>query len=370
MRKLWWMGLIGLWAFAFTQNTELPTKPKNWVTDRANLLSAEQENRLNLLLSQLERETGVEMAVVTVRRVQGTTPKQFATELFNRWGIGKKGADNGVLLLISLGDRRIEVETGYSLEAILPDSVVGAILDEQVIPRFRNGDYAGGIIAGAEAIAERVRKAQSQGAYEPTFGIEAPRANPMGRAVLVLFLIGAGTMVVLAVVAYNRPPRCPQCRRPMRLLSEAEDDLYLTPVQTQEEQIGSINYYVWRCDECEELEIFPRENWFSSYKRCPQCGARTLKETARIVHQPTYSRTGLEVVSEVCVSPACNHKSRRERVLPRLQRPPVVVGGTHSGGWGTGTRSGGWGGGGWSGGGSFGGFGGGRSGGGGAGRSW
>ncbi len=168
MRKLWWMGLIGLWAFAFTQNTELPTKPKNWVTDRANLLSAEQENRLNLLLSQLERETGVEMAVVTVRRVQGTTPKQFATELFNRWGIGKKGADNGVLLLISLGDRRIEVETGYSLEAILPDSVVGAILDEQVIPRFRNGDYAGGIIAGAEAIAERVRKAQSQGAYEPT----------------------------------------------------------------------------------------------------------------------------------------------------------------------------------------------------------
>jgi uncharacterized protein len=79
-----------------------------------------------------------------LRRTQGATPKEYATELFNRWGVGKREADNGVLLLVSLGDRRVEIETGYGMEAILPDAVAGEILDTAVVPRFRAGDIPGG----------------------------------------------------------------------------------------------------------------------------------------------------------------------------------------------------------------------------------
>ncbi len=369
MRGIGVVGLIGLWALAVAQLGDLPTKPTDWVNDYADLLSPEQEARLSQEITTLERETGAEIAVVTVQRVRDATPKELATELFNRWGVGKQNADNGVLMLVSVGDRRVEVEVGYGLEAVLPDSVVGEILDRAVIPHFRNRDYGSGIIAGVEAIGERIRQAQAGGAYEPAFGDESASSR-MGRTVQVLLWLGAGALVILALTALNRPPRCPECRRPMRLLSEAEDDAYLSPTQLQEEQINSINYHVWRCDACEELEIIPRENWFSGYQRCPQCGARTLKETARIVRQPTYTRRGLEVISEQCVNPACNHRNRRERTLPRLERTSVVIvptGGSR-GSWGSGGSFGGFGGS--SSGGGFGGFGGGSSGGAGAGRSW
>jgi uncharacterized membrane protein YgcG len=138
----------------------------------AGVLSPEQKAQLNRLIDQLERDTGAEVAVVILRRTQGATPKEYATQLFNRWGVGKREADNGVLMLVALGDRRVEIETGYGMEAILPDAVAGEILDTAVVPRFRAGDIAGGVIAGVEAIAERIRNAQASGAYEPT----APRA--------------------------------------------------------------------------------------------------------------------------------------------------------------------------------------------------
>jgi hypothetical protein len=78
----------------------------------AGVLSPEHKARLNRLIDQLERDTGAEIAVVILRRTQGATPKEYATELFNRWGVGKREADNGVLMLVALGDRRVEIENG------------------------------------------------------------------------------------------------------------------------------------------------------------------------------------------------------------------------------------------------------------------
>jgi uncharacterized protein len=92
-----------------------------WVTDMAEILDEPTEAQLNSVISQLERQNGTEMAVVTVpETAPSASPKEFTTALFNYWGIGKKGEDNGVLFLISKGDRRVEVETGYGVEAILP----------------------------------------------------------------------------------------------------------------------------------------------------------------------------------------------------------------------------------------------------------
>src|ERR687886_2171101 len=124
-----------------------------WVTDMAGMLDEPTEAQLNSLISQLERKNGAEIAVVTVpETAPAASPKEFTTKLFNYWGIGKKGKDNGVLLLISKSDRRVEIETGYGMEAILPDAKVGNIINTQITPRFKQGDFKGGTLAGTKAL--------------------------------------------------------------------------------------------------------------------------------------------------------------------------------------------------------------------------
>jgi uncharacterized protein len=124
-----------------------------WVTDMANLLDPETKVRLNQLISRLEHENGTEIAIVTVSdTAPSATPKEFATQLFKYWGIGKKGLNNGVLFLISKTDRRVEIETGKMVEAILPNASVGEIVNKEIIPRFKQDDFAGGILAGTQAL--------------------------------------------------------------------------------------------------------------------------------------------------------------------------------------------------------------------------
>ncbi len=124
-----------------------------WVSDTANILSSSTENELNRLITQLEQRTSAEMAVVTVPDTQGyATPKAFTTQLFNHWGIGKAYQNNGVLFLISVGDRRVEIETGTGLATTLPDARVQQIIDRQILPKFRSGDFDGGTLAGVRQL--------------------------------------------------------------------------------------------------------------------------------------------------------------------------------------------------------------------------
>jgi uncharacterized protein len=124
-----------------------------WVTDMADILSPATEAELNQIINQLEVKNGTEIAVVTVPETSpSATPKQFATTLFNHWHIGKAEKDNGVLFLISKGDRRVEIETGYGVESILPNALVGDIISQEITPRFKQGDYNGGTIAGTKAL--------------------------------------------------------------------------------------------------------------------------------------------------------------------------------------------------------------------------
>ena len=126
-----------------------------WILDKANVLSPEAETKINQVIDRLHATNGSEIAVTTITSVPADqTPKQLATSLFHEWGIGKAGVDNGLLFLISVKDRRMEVETGYGAEAWLPDAKVGRILRESVRPRFGVGDYEGGILAGTQAFAD------------------------------------------------------------------------------------------------------------------------------------------------------------------------------------------------------------------------
>ncbi|MGF1539217.1 MAG: TPM domain-containing protein, partial [Pleurocapsa sp.] len=111
-----------------------------WVTDWADILSSQTELQLNQIINNLETTNGTEIAVVTVPDTNSyPTPKAFTTELFNYWRIGKADVDNGVLFLISLGDRRVEIETGYGIEPILPNTEVKEIIDTKITPEFKQG---------------------------------------------------------------------------------------------------------------------------------------------------------------------------------------------------------------------------------------
>ncbi len=124
-----------------------------WVTDTADILTDASEAKLNQMIDQLEAKNGTEIAVVTVpETAPSASPKEFTTELFNYWGIGKKGQDNGVLFLISVGDRRVEIETGYGVEGILPDAQVGNIINTEITPRFKQGDFDGGTLIGTQEL--------------------------------------------------------------------------------------------------------------------------------------------------------------------------------------------------------------------------
>ncbi|GBC93778.1 hypothetical protein HRbin15_02280 [bacterium HR15] len=358
--------LTGTWAQRVADVPNPRQTEGGWVVDMADILTTAQKQQLNAMLSALERDTGAEMAVVIVQRTLDAEPKEFATELFNRWGVGKKGEDNGVLVLVALQQRRIEVETGYSIEGILPDSEVGTLLQDVVVPAFRRGDYAGGLIALVNELIQRIRD-RSPGAYTPP---ETPRSIPIGSLLGTLLIFG-GLGALVWFLLGERAPRCPTCLKPMRLLNEKQDNAYLSPLQLTEERLGSVDYRVWRCDTCQTVEIRPRIQWFSGYEVCPKCNGRTLKTTSHVVREPTYRRAGLELIRKVCKNPKCGYKDEQQRILPRREYSPDVIvlgGGSGGGGGWFGGSSSGSGGGGWSGGGGS--FGGGSSGGGGAGASW
>lgn len=165
-QQLHWLGLTflvlvltGFTGFFIPSNalnvSDIPNPRASggWVSDTANLLSNPTEAQLNQWIVQLEAQNGTEIAIVTVSKTQpAASPKEFTTELFNTWKIGKAGEDNGILFLISVGDRRVEIETGYGIEGILPDGKIGRIIDEKIIPQFKQGNFEGGIVAGTRQL--------------------------------------------------------------------------------------------------------------------------------------------------------------------------------------------------------------------------
>lgn len=136
---------------------ELPT-PDGKVNDFAKLLDESQRRRLEDQLGALERDTSAEVALVTMGTIGNQSIEDYATTLFNAWGIGKKRRDNGLLVLVVVQDRAMRIEVGYGLEGVLPDGLSGAVIRETFLPRFRTDDYAAGVLDGMTRLIEIVRR--------------------------------------------------------------------------------------------------------------------------------------------------------------------------------------------------------------------
>ncbi len=169
-------------------------KPRGRVNDFAGVMQPDAIRRLEATLTGLKQATGAEVAVVTVTSVPDGDVKTFAVELFQAWGIGQTGKDNGVLLLASIQDRRVEIEVGYGIEGILPDAKTGRILDAFVIPAFQQGAYGDGLLGGGLAIAQVI--AEDAGvALQAVPRIASPtgrgvrRVNPLFQLLFMLLMI-------------------------------------------------------------------------------------------------------------------------------------------------------------------------------------
>jgi uncharacterized protein len=127
------------------------------VTDAASVLSHDQQAGLSTKLEQLERSTHHQMVVVTVPTVGGRDVADFTRDLANKWGIGRKGYNDGVVLLVAPNQRLVRIAVGYGLEGTLTHEVCQQIIDTAMLPRFRQGDISGGIEAGTDALIARLR---------------------------------------------------------------------------------------------------------------------------------------------------------------------------------------------------------------------
>jgi len=156
--------------------------PVGYVNDFAKVISSSEAAQIETICRELEEKTTAELAVVTVQSVGDIDYAEYANRLFEKWGIGKKGQDNGVLLFLTVRERRIRIETGYGLEGTIPDITAGRILDDYVIEELRRGNYGTGMLAGAKAIAGVIaveKGVQIGGAIQPRLRqIPSSRRNP------------------------------------------------------------------------------------------------------------------------------------------------------------------------------------------------
>jgi uncharacterized protein len=135
-------------------------KPTGYVNDFSNTLDASSKQSLEAYCANLERVTGVQMAIVLVSTLDGDPIETVANDLYRQWGIGKKGKDEGILIMLAVKDRKSRAEIGYGVEPIISDGAAGGIL-RQIRPILQQGNYGGALLAAAEQMGTMI--AQSKG---------------------------------------------------------------------------------------------------------------------------------------------------------------------------------------------------------------
>jgi len=157
-------------------------RPSADVNDYAGLLTPAEKNSLEARCRLLRQRTGAQLAVVTIKSLEGGQIDDFAVKLFKQWGVGEKDKKNGILLLVAVADRKIRIEVGYGLEPIIPDALAGRIIDHQIRPRFRNQQYAAGLSEAVESLCSLVEKG------EPAANQVAKENSSADQLAAVLFL--------------------------------------------------------------------------------------------------------------------------------------------------------------------------------------
>ncbi len=369
---------ILLWvASASAVSGGYPPPKESYLSDYAGRLDDGDGEAIRQMLSTAHRESGVDARVVIIGSIAeyGTGDQDiesFSTHLFNSWGIGDAQRNQGILLLLALQDRKVRIELGDGYGA-KSSQQVQRIINREIVPRLKQDDVGAAVHAGMRvALADLASwhlPSESIALRPPSKAVPRPsvaprrsskKESPTGKLLLTLLRLGG---VPIALVAGGffflrfRKRRCSQCRGVMRRLSEQEEEPSLSASQLQEELLGSVDYDVWHCPQCQHAQVIPWRRWFSRYDDCPGCGSRGLLKSQTITQAPTVQSTG--VLLEMWRCSICDYDHSNTRELPRVQEVDSSSLGLFSGGSSSGGSS--------SGGGSFSG---GSSSGGGASGSW
>ena len=300
-----------------------PAHPDVYVNDYAGLLSVSEEAQVRTWLTELYDRKGIEMTVLTLTTMRdfgwSGEIEPYATRLFNTWGIGNAERNDGVLLLVAKADRQMRIEIGAGYDSSW-DAKMQEVIDDEILPEFRADRYNIGIIDGVKASIHALTGSYP-GEYDATFfqrltGGIGRTAEKLG---LWLFALMAPLMAIpvgLYRVWQRRRPRfCPVDRSPLVRMDEAWDDNALQPGERVEERVGSVDYDVWKCDQCGHLTVEGYKSFFTRYSACRQCGCRTVYGNERIVRSATTSSEGLAEVDYHCEN--CQARYTTTRTIPR-----------------------------------------------------
>ncbi|WP_296595192.1 TPM domain-containing protein [Phenylobacterium sp.] len=177
------------------------------VVDDANLLSPAAEARLTSELATLEQQTGHQLVVVTLPDLQGYEIEDYGYQLLRTWGIGRKGQDDGIILIVAPNQRKVRIEVGYGLEPVMTDALSSLIIQRAILPAFKAGDMEKGVVDGTEAIARQIglppdqqqaairdAEAQAQPAVAADGQGDSGSGIPIFIVVIVVFWILSGLM--------------------------------------------------------------------------------------------------------------------------------------------------------------------------------
>lgn len=186
--------LVAFFSFVTLVRAEIPERPNppKLVNDFANVLGKNNVNQLENALAQFARETSTQIAVVTVADLEGYDKADYAVRLTEKWGIGQKGKDNGLLILLkpktSNSRGEVFIATGYGLEGVLPDALLNStVLENEMIPHFKQNDYFSGLVSGIKVIMELTREEYTAEQYQQN--VQASGGSPIPFFIIIFVLI-------------------------------------------------------------------------------------------------------------------------------------------------------------------------------------
>jgi uncharacterized protein len=294
-----------------------------YVNDYANILDSEHKRALTQYLQQAGFNNGPQITLLIIKSLSIYAPdtklEPFATGLFNHWGIGNAATNDGVLILVSIQDRkmRIELGSGYSQNQ---NQVMKDIIDDSFIPYFKDGDYPAGIKIGTMDTIHKIT-----GNYPGEFGYSF-YTKTKSKVTRWVDKLGAWVFAIIAPIFMLiitgvrklwrlRPRSCNACQHKMVMLDEQTDDEHIDGGQRLEEYLGSVDYDVWHCAACLRIDIYRYQSFFGSHSTCKNCNYRTLEADTTILESATTSHEGLKRIDYHCQN--CNFRDTETRTTPR-----------------------------------------------------
>lgn len=168
------------------------------VVDQANIISLDARGVIEPKLAELEAKSGIQLVVATLASLEGQEIEPYANQLFRAWGLGQKDKNNGVLLLVAPNERRVRIEVGYGLEGTLTDALSKIIITNAITPRFKAGDFGGGIARGVDDIIAVLTTDTSDWQQRPSLRVDSEPAPDAPSWLLIAAMIAFLTLLIVS----------------------------------------------------------------------------------------------------------------------------------------------------------------------------